>query len=286
MSSPVIENIVEAYLDNDDSADITNPIHSTEVAKSYGFAGPLVGGVTVWGWATDTILEALGEDWLEKGWAEYSFRHPTFPGDRLTVRASQDEETQPGSWKVEMINQDDVVCVVGRVGSGMAEWSSELVRPSSMIPIDEVHPKGPLTLVNAESGKDWAAMSLEFSQEALWEFIANKQRTDAPLFTGEKPVAHPSWISGWAEKLLRHNFAIPTSMHTRSRVQHHRRLPVGSTVTGGAHLIQAYERKAHHFANFDVLLQDEQGFDIAQLRHWTIFKIATVKEREGLGHLA
>ncbi|SVD67454.1 uncharacterized protein METZ01_LOCUS420308, partial [marine metagenome] len=56
MASPVIENIVEAYLDNDDSADITNPIHSTEVAKSYGFAGPLVGGVTVWGWATDTIL--------------------------------------------------------------------------------------------------------------------------------------------------------------------------------------------------------------------------------------
>ncbi len=63
------------------------------------------------------------------------------------------------------------------------------------------------------------------------------------------------------------------------------RLPVGSTVTGGAHLIQAFERKAHHFANFDVLLQDGQGFDIAQLRHWTIFKIATVEEREALGHI-
>ena len=62
-------------------------------------------------------------------------------------------------------------------------------------------------------------------------------------------------------------------------------IPAGSTVTGGAHLIQAYERKAHHFANFDVLLQDEQGFDIAQLRHWTIFKIATVEEREALGHI-
>ena len=286
MASPVIENIVEAYLDNDDSADITNPIHSTEVAKSYGFAGPLVGGVTVWGWATDTILEALGEVWLDNGWAEYSFRQPTFPGDRLTVRASQDEETGSASWKVEMINQDDEVCVVGRVGSGMSDWSSELVRPASMRPIDEVHPKGPLTLENAEAGKDWAAMSLELSHEALWEFITNKQRTDAPLFTGENPIAHPSWIAGWAEKLLRHNFAIPTSMHTRSRVQHHRRLPVGSTVTGGAHLIQAYERKAHHFANFDVLLQDEQGIDIAQLRHWTIFKIATVEEREALGRLA
>jgi acyl dehydratase len=285
MPSSVIENIVEAYLDNEDSADIANPIHSTEVAKSYGFDGPLVGGVTVWGWATDTILEALGEDWLENGWAEYSLRHPAYPGDRLTVRASQDEETGSASWKVEMINQDDEVCVVGRVGSGTAEWSSQLVRPVSMGPIDEIDPKGPLTLENAEAGKDWAAMSLEFSLEAAQEFIAMKQRTDNPLFTGENAIAHPSWTAGWAEKLLRHNFAIPTSMHTRSWVQHHRRLPVGSTVTGGAHLIQAYERKAHHFANFDVLLQDEQGFDIAQLRHWTIFKIATVEEREAQGHL-
>ena len=57
-----IENTVVVYLGNEDSADISNPIHSTEVAKAYGFTGPIVGGVTVWGWATDTILEALGED--------------------------------------------------------------------------------------------------------------------------------------------------------------------------------------------------------------------------------
>jgi len=65
MPGTKIETTVVAYLDVEDNPDITNPIHSTEVAKAYGFAGPLVGGVTVWGWATDTILEALGEDWLE-----------------------------------------------------------------------------------------------------------------------------------------------------------------------------------------------------------------------------
>jgi len=68
-------------------------------------------------------------------------------------------------------------------------------------------------------------------------------------------------------------------MHTRSRVQHHRKIAVGTSVTGGAHFIDAYERKAHHFANFDVLLQDQHGSDLAQLRHWTIFKIATLEER-------
>ena len=61
-------------------------------------------------------------------------------------------------------------------------------------------------------------------------------------------------------------------------MQHHRKIAIGTSVTGGAQLIDAYERKAHHYANFDVLLQDQHGSDIAQLRHWTIFKIATLEE--------
>ncbi|MBC8279554.1 MAG: MaoC family dehydratase [Chloroflexi bacterium] len=279
MPKTTIENTVVAYLDNDDSPDITNPIHSTEVAKAYGFDGPLVGGVTVWGWATDTILAALGEGWLEQGWAEYSFRHPTFPGDTLKVRAVLDEDSPAASWTVEMINQENKVCVSGTVGLGKAAWLHELVRPGAMAPTAESDNKGPLTLENAETGKDWVAAELDFSEQAAKEYLAQKQHTDNPLFISGNAIAHPSWSAAWAEKLLRHNFAIPSSMHTRSRVQHHHKIPVGTTVIGGAHLIDAYERKAHHFANYDVLLVDKQGNELVQLRHWTIFKIATVEER-------
>ena len=279
MPKRVIENAVVAYLGNEDSPEISNPIHSTEVAKAYGFTGPLVGGVTVWGWATDTILAALGEDWLENGWAEYSFRLPTFPGDTMTIRAVLDAEPPSGPWKVEMINQSGEVCVAGKVGLGTAVWSDELIRPRSMHPTEEAQQKGPLTLENAETGKDWKAMKLDFSKESARAFTTQKQLTDNPLFVDDKAVAHPSWTAGWAEQLLRHNFDIPSSMHTRSRVQHHRKIAIGTSITGGAHLIDAYERKAHHFANFDVLLQDQDGSDIAQLRHWTIFKIATLEER-------
>ncbi len=274
-----IENKVVAYLDNDDSPDITNPIHSTEVAKAYGFDGPLVGGVTVWGWATETILEALGEGWLEQGWAEYSFRHPTFPRDTLTIRAVMDDESPVASWTVEMINQDDKVCVSGSIGLGKAAWHQELVRPGNITPTPESESKGPLTLETAQTGKDWSAAELHFSEQELREFIAKKQHTDNPLFVGGDAVAHPSWSAAWAEKLLRHNFAIPSSMHTRSRVQHYNKIPVGSTVIGGAHLLEAYERKAHHFAKYDVLLTNKDGAELVQLRHWTIFKIATVAER-------
>ena len=279
MSRTILQNTVVAYLNNEDSPDISNPIHSTEVAKAYGFDGPLVGGVTVWGWATDTILEALGDEWLEDGWAEYSFRHPTFPGDTLTIKAESYEDPQSVSWEVKMINQSDEVCVVGKVGLGKAEWAHELIRPLLMEPIQESLQKELLTLENAEPGKDWRAMKVEFSKEAAREFTTQKQVTDNPLFVGENVIAHPSWTAGWAEKLLRHNFEIPSSMHTRSWIQHLSKLTTATSVTGGAHLIDAYERKAHHFANFDVLLVDQNGHDIAQIRHWTIFKIATLEER-------
>jgi acyl dehydratase len=283
MPGTFIENTVIAYLGNDDDPDISNPIHSTEVAKAYGFTGPLVGGVTVWGWSTDTILEALGEGWLAEGWAEYSFRQPVYPGDTLTIKATLNAGPPSGSWDVEMINESGDACVVGKVGLGRAVWADELVRPGQMGPTDESPQKGPLTLENAQPGKDWLAMKLEFSEEESREFTTTKQLTDNPLFLGADAIAHPSWTAGWAEILMRHNFDIPISMHTRSRVQHLKKIATGTAVTGGAHLLDVYERKAHHFVNFDVLMVDQNGSDIAQLRHWTIFKIATLEERAAAG---
>ena len=56
-----------ATLDGPDSADITNPIHSTEVARQYGFERALVGGVTVYGWATPPIIQTLGRDVAQQG---------------------------------------------------------------------------------------------------------------------------------------------------------------------------------------------------------------------------
>ena len=273
-----IENKFEAYLDNDDSPDISNPIHSTEIAQAYGFKGPLIGGVTVWGWSVDTILEALGPKWLEKGWSEFSFRYPTFPGDVLKITASK----LPGKedWNIKMINQVNVVCVDGNVGMGQPEWTNEFLRPHSMVPLSEAADKPYLFLSECDLSNDWRPAKANFTEEVSAEFHTHKQKSTNPLFIGALPVAHPSWIAGWPEQLLRHNYNIPSSMHTRSRIQHHKKVKSNTTIVGGAKPISAYERKAHHFINFDVLLQDDLGEDVAQIRHWTIFKIATVEERK------
>ena len=278
-SAQRIEHRVDAYLSNEDSPDISNPIHSTEVAARYGFSGALVGGVTVWGWATSTVLEALGEGWLDHGWAEFAFRQPTFPGDRLSIVAEPSDEGPEGAWSVGMINQEGVLCVRATVGLGDGPWIDEFVTPARMTAAPSPEPRPPLILDDAPVGEAWTPTSETITPESMREFATEHQHSDDPRFVGEDPAVHPAWTAGWAERLLRHNWSIPSSMHTRSRVQHLRRIDPNSTVTGGAHLLAAYERRAHHFAEFDVLLRDEGGADLARLRHTTIFRIATPEER-------
>ena len=278
--SKFIQNEFVAYLDNDDSPDIFNPIHSTEIAQAYGFKGPLIGGVTVWGWAVDTILEALGPKWLEKGWSEFSFRRPTFPGDVLKITAS--EIPGAGDWNIKMRNQSNMVCVEGNVGVGRCDWVQDFVRPRLMIHLPTPTDKSNLTLAGCDLGQDWHPLKIDFTEELSVEFNTQKQKSTNPLFTGSFSIAHPSWIAGWPEQLLRHNYNIPSSIHTRSRIQHCKKVRSDTSVIGSARPISIFERKAHHLINFDVLLQDDLGEDVAQIRHWTIFKIATVEERKSV----
>lgn len=273
-----IEDHIEAYLPHEDSPTISNPIHSTEVARLFGFDRALVGGVTVWGWATPVILEALGDGWLDHGWAEFAFRRPTYPGDRMTIVAVPGTEPA-GSWSVTMTNQDGVDCVLGTVGAGDGPWIDEFATPRRTEGAPEPEPKPSLSLESAPVGQDWVPMTVPFTVNDACEFARGAQHSDEPRFTGDHPRIHPAWLAARAERILRHNWAIPSSMHTRSRVQHLAPAYPAGPITTSAHLLAAYERRGHHFVDYDVLVRSADGTDLARLRHTTAFRIATPEER-------
>ena len=62
-----------------------NAIHHDDVARSYGFAGGLVPGVTVYAYVTHPLVAAWGPDWLERGTASVRFTKPLFEGDEAVV---------------------------------------------------------------------------------------------------------------------------------------------------------------------------------------------------------
>ena len=278
MTNPIIKDRITAYLSNIDAPNISNPIHSTEVAKAYGFSGPLIAGVTVWGWAADSILESIGESWLKFGWSEFSLKQPVYPGDILDISVFLSEEHTEETYIVEIRKSDESICVKGLVGLGEANWISDLAIPSTSNSNFTRETKPSLILGEETNTASWTPMKIDFSNDTLKTFLKEKQKTSNPIFAGPNPIAHPSWIAGWAENLMRHNFSVPTSMHTRSKIQHLTSIPLNNIVIGRGYIKETYERKNHHFINFDLTLSNTNDEIFSQISHWTIFKIATLDE--------
>ncbi|HMO53609.1 MAG TPA: MaoC/PaaZ C-terminal domain-containing protein [Tepidiformaceae bacterium] len=269
MTTATAERTLTAFLDGEDSPDISNPIHSTEVAAQYGYRGALVGGVTVYGWLTPVILETLGERWLSDGWADVRFRRPVFPGDALTARA----ELRTGELAaVAMINQEGAAAIEGEAGVGHAPWLASLHLPVRRTA--EPVPGGlpPLTLENAPVGQDLRPMPVPWSLEETRAWAAEKQRDTSARWTSDEALVHPSWLAARMTPLIHHSYHYGPAIHTRSQVQHLAPARAGQLFTVAGHFLEAYEQNGHHVAVVDGVILDAQSTEVARIRHTTIFR--------------
>src|SRR5690349_6234529 len=66
----------------------TNKIHDDDVARTYGFRGGLVPGVTVYAYAVAPLAARLGLRWLTTGEATVALINPLYEGEQATSRAT------------------------------------------------------------------------------------------------------------------------------------------------------------------------------------------------------
>ena len=262
---------ITAFLDGPDSKDISNPIHSTEVAAEYGFKAALVGGVTVYGWTAPAVLQALGERWLEDGWVDVNFRRPVYPGDEMTATVTPGDG---GAHSLEMTNNAGERCLVGSVGLGPAPWLAEIGSPARRSAEPRPASVPYLTIENAPVGQDLRPMAAPLSRAEATAYAMEKQRDDSDLWTGEDSRLHPGWIASKMTPLLHHSYDYAPAIHTRSQVQHLAPARAGQTLTFAGHFREAFERNGHHYAVIDGVMLSEQGAELARLRHTTIFRVA------------
>ena len=266
------EHVVTAFLDGPDDPNIPNAIHSTAGATAYGYQAALVGGVTVWGWATPPILELLGERWLEDGWAHVRFRRPTYPGDELTVRVDESDSEGAHAFRMTKSNGEDAL--VGTVGLGRAPWFEEITVAARRTPKPVLDELPALTLELARDAGEIRPMATAIGAEEAREFAIEKQRTTDLRFVGERPLVHPGWIAGRPIRLLHHTFDYGPAIHAQSHIQHLAPFESGQTITQAARVVDAYERKGHHYAVVDTTLIGEDGNELTRIRHTTIFQVA------------
>ncbi|MEX0783995.1 MAG: hypothetical protein WD557_15250 [Dehalococcoidia bacterium] len=261
---------ITAFLDGEDRPDISNPIHSTAVAAEYGYRAALVGGVTVYGWTVPAILEALGDEWLEHGWADVSFRRPVYPGDEMTATVERAGE----GWQLTMANQDGEACIAGSVGLGRAPFFPGLAVPERTYAEARGANPPQLTLEDAPVGEDLRPMAVPLTLEDAAEYMATKQLDDHPRWFGAQARMHPGWLAARMTPLIHHSYQYGPAIHTRTQAQHLAPAIAGQTITVAGHFLDAYERKGHHYGVVDGAIYAQDGTLLARIRHTTIFHVA------------
>ena len=269
MATPTIERSITAFLDGEDSLNISNIIHSTEGAAQFGFEGALVGGVTVYSWAVPALLEALGEDWLDSGWIDFRLRRPVYPGDEITTRVTPVDD----GIEFSMAKADGEVCIAGTAGLGEAEFFSGMAIAQNRAVAPPADPRILLTPDNLPVGEDLPAMTVPMSVEDAAEYADQFARDPHPRWRGEGARLHPGWIAGRCVRLTHHTYHYPAGIHAGSQIQMLGPARAGQTLTVSGHVTDGYRRKLHEYMLLDVTISNEDGSDVARLRHRTIYQV-------------
>ena len=268
---PLASRELTAWLDGPDRPDISNPIHSTAVATTYGFRGALVGGVTVYGWCVPVILQAMGDRWLSDGWIDLAFRRPVYPGDRLTISVSEGES---GDRLLRVRNQDGERCLAGTLGLGRAEWLGELASPVRREAEERPAQLPKLTIDVAPVGQDLRPMPHEYRPEAMAAYLDEKLQDADRRWRGPDALLHPGWIAAQMTPMLHYSYDYGPAIHTRTQAQHLVSALADQRVTFAGRFAEAFERKGDHYGVIDGVMLGADGAELARLRHTTIFHVA------------
>lgn len=244
-----------------------NPIHGDDVAAKVGYDGALVSGVHTMGWASDAVVDALGEGWLDHGWFDLSLKRPLYEHERITTTV--DDAGGLGTAK-----DDGTVVLEGAVGLGDADFRSDLVRPTRV-----TAEAGPTELAyllpdTAPVGTDFRPMAVAASESPAF---AKKRLGEQPgsRYLGSRPRLHPGWVAARMTALVRNSYHYGPAIHSRTRMQHLAPAWADGTLTVAAHLVRVYERKGHHYHESDCWVFAADGATpVAAFRHNAIFRIA------------
>lgn len=260
-----------------------NKIHDDDVARTYGFRGGLVPGVTVYAYAVAPLAARLGPRWLTTGEATIALINPLYEGEQATSRA--------GVTAVEAVAGGERIVLDIRTenpaGQRCATGTASVLRnaePERVAVPDYVHaprlplpePRPELFLERAPVGAVLAALETPTSLESAREY-ARMVFSEEHLFVERSPwgppLMHPGWLLGECNRIFSSNFIFGPWIHTKSAIRYLGPALAGQAFTFHGRLAEAYERRGHHYAVIDAFCLDGDGQPVMQVRHTAIFKV-------------
>ena len=242
-----------------DEPDSPNPIHRDDYARSLGYPGGLVAGVTLYAYVSDAAVRLMGGDWLEHGYGEIHFRAPVFDSEELTVVA---EPIDGGDWRVNLLCDGlRAEAVVGPYRETIREDGLERGgggEPQTLA--KDVSLKGELLRTPDERSMD---------REGLDRFIGDSGLEGSPLAQElrSRGLISPSFIAGAPFHLLWRSRLYAVVIHTSSATEWVGPARLGETLYTWGVVEDAFEKRGRFYITQRVVTVDGAGKRVARMLH-------------------
>lgn len=267
IGSPLPEYRVKAFKSGGDDC---NLICDDAHARRHGYKAGLVPGVSIYAYMSRSLVEFLGADWLERGFAEVAFHHPAYEGEEIRVAGCLVSVTKEGTLRVEYRaeNPQGMAC-----GTGVARLPAQRPQPEPEL---EDYPGGqrplkrPISLHLLKAGERLTPITSEFNRKTHWEYCEKTVRDHHPIY---HQLVHPGWLLSQANTILTANYDLPPWIHVSSAVQNYHAQEQECTVEARGCVLEKFELRGNHFIVLDVGIFAGRRC-LATVRHTVIFRIA------------
>jgi acyl dehydratase len=254
-----------------------NRIHDDGVARTFGYAGGLVAGTTLYAYLSYPLVAAWGLAWLTRGTARLTLLRPVYDGEDLHVDArvvGRSGNATAGEMTVE---------VVGTTGGGDATAAAVLVAGHAWgvaptTPDVAAYPAAPLPAARPPvTATVLAATSilgspvLDLDETAVTEY-AREVGDASRLYGGPDGVAHPGLLLQQANRALSENVLLGPWIHAASDAAHCGVARVGDRLTTRGRPVRVFERKGHRLVELDLLVVANDVRPVLHVRHTAIYE--------------
>jgi acyl dehydratase len=251
-----------------------NKIHDDATARTYGYAGGLVAGTTVYAYMTAPLVKVWGLDWLARGTGRLTLVQPVYDGDELTVEARVVGRSgaEPAGEVVAEVTALTPRGAAATLVAGLG-WGGPPVTPDPhgypAAPLPGTRPPASAATLAGRDPLGSPALRLDEAETAGY---AAEVDDPLPIYRGAEAVAHPGQLLQQANRALSENVALGPWVHAGSQIAYCGLARAGDRLTTRGRVARVFEKKGHEFVELDLLVLADEARPVMLVRHLAIWR--------------
>ena len=246
----------------------TNQIHSDEMAKTYGFRGGLVPGVTISSYLMHPAVMAWGKDWLTRGEAQIKILKPLYDGLTFEVDVNQKSESV---CEVQLTDCEDNLCASGVLKLASSTYQ-DLPEYRGVHVIDPTHsiPDATPDVLALLKDQEMKALKICWDDSHNMAFYLGDESQMAYIHQpGQHGYAHGGFLLGITNWVLMGNVYMNPWVHLQTSSKYHQPVSYGTELVAECEIKDLFSKRGHDFVDLKVNLfewESKQPVMSAELR--------------------